>query len=229
MDKALQDVIDAQRLSDAIYDLATVELNCTLEQAEVLSRTPNVVKNFKFSAGGSVLMFQNTPVMRSDKGERIRNYLEVNKYDFLLPPKVQTAAKETEIPEALLTAARAGHLTSQGEIFKLVHGNKPRTAEAESREQVKAILAGTDTAPLNPDLIADDRTRRAQQSAAKDHANNPWANTVANCDASGRYTANAIGRQAALVKASLAGASGIAASVGSKVGDVRAQRKVEAA
>lgn len=72
-------------------------------------------------------------------------------------------------------------------------------------------------------------TRRAHAALTDDvkrgNANNPWANTPANTDAKGRYTANALTRQAQLVKANLTGAAEIAAAVGSKIGDIYAKRR----
>jgi len=73
-------------------------------------------------------------------------------------------------------------------------------------------------------------TRRARAAQTDDikrngDTKNPWANTPANTDERGRYTASALTRQAQLVKANLTGAAEIAAAVGSKIGDTTAQRR----
>jgi hypothetical protein len=224
--EALDAVILAQKLSDSVYDLFSVQLGSTLEQAEVASRDPQIMKQFKMSAGGAVLKFQDKPVMRSDAGAPIKAYLKATRLDFLLPPETPDPVKALDIPEATLAACRAGNLTAKSNLFKLVHGDKPKSAEGASLATVEALIAGTLTESVPTlDNQMDDRTRRAGRAADAAHANNPWANTPANCDAHGRYTAAAVGRQAALVKISLQTASEISAAVGSKVGDTTAQRR----
>lgn len=73
-------------------------------------------------------------------------------------------------------------------------------------------------------------TRRARAALTDDvkrngDSKNPWANGPQNTDERGRYTAIAIGRQTALVRANEQGAAEIAAAVGSKIGDTPAQRR----
>jgi hypothetical protein len=72
-------------------------------------------------------------------------------------------------------------------------------------------------------------TRRARAAETDDvkrgGSNNPWSDHPQNTDARGRYTAAALTRQAALVKANEQGAAEIAAAVGSKIGDTTAQRR----
>jgi len=71
------------------------------------------------------------------------------------------------------------------------------------------------------------RTRAAETDEVKrgGDSKNPWSHTPQNTDQRGRYTANALTRQAALVKANEKGAAEIAAAVGSKIGDTHAQRR----
>ena len=78
--------------------------------------------------------------------------------------------------------------------------------------------------------IGDTRRARAAQTdeVKRGGANNPWSDSPQNCDARGRYTANAMGRQAALVKANETGAAEIAAAVGSKIGDTMPKRRASA-
>jgi hypothetical protein len=75
--------------------------------------------------------------------------------------------------------------------------------------------------------IGDTRRARAAQTdeIKRGGANNPWADTPQNVDRNGRYTAAAIGRQAALVKANEKGAAEIAAAVGNKIGDTMPKRR----
>jgi hypothetical protein len=73
-------------------------------------------------------------------------------------------------------------------------------------------------------------TRRARAAETDEvkrggDSKNPWANTPQNTDAKGRFSANALTRQAALVRANEKGAAEIAAAVGSKIGDTHAQRR----
>jgi len=226
MDAAMETVLAEQRLSDAVYEIFTTELNSTLEQAEVASRDRQLLKQFKSSSGGAVLMFQGKAIMRHDHGEPIKAYLKATKMDFLLPPETPDPVKSLDILPSTLAAARANNLTAKAAIFTMVHGGKPKSEEAASLATVNALIAGdTLTEPTLDNQMDDDRTRRAARAADTAHANNPWANTPQNCDAHGRYSAAAVGRQAALVKISLTAASGVAAACGSKIGDTTAQRK----
>jgi len=75
--------------------------------------------------------------------------------------------------------------------------------------------------------LGDTRRSHAAQTddVKRDSGKNPWAFAPQNTDERGRYTASALTRQAALVKANLTGAAEIAAAVGSKIGDTTAQRR----
>jgi hypothetical protein len=114
--------------------------------------------------------------MHSDAGAPIKTFLEVNRLDFLLPPKALDPIKALDIPEATLTAARAGNLTQKSRMFALVHGDKPKSAEAASLATVEALIAGTTLTEPTLDNQMDDRTRRAARAAdtETDHTNNPW-------------------------------------------------------
>jgi hypothetical protein len=78
--------------------------------------------------------------------------------------------------------------------------------------------------------LGDTRRARAAQTddIKRDSGKNPWAFSPQNTDDKGRYTANALTRQAALVKANLQGAAEIAAAVGARVGDTHAKRRATA-
>jgi hypothetical protein len=107
-----------------------------------------------------------------------------------------------------------GSLAARGELIKQV-------GELEANRIAKTYgLTG----------LGDTRRARAAQTddVKRDSGKNPWAFSPQNTDEGGRYTANALTRQAALVKANLTGAAEIAAAVGSKVGDTHAKRRATA-
>lgn len=73
-------------------------------------------------------------------------------------------------------------------------------------------------------------TRRARSAVTVEvkrngASSNPWSDHPSNVNERGRYTAAAIGRQAALVRANEKGAAEIAAAVGSRIGDTTARRR----
>ena len=79
--------------------------------------------------------------------------------------------------------------------------------------------------------IGDTRRAKAAETdnIKRGGANNPWSDAPQNLDRTGRhYNANAMGRQAALVKANLTGAAEIAASVGNRIGDTGPKRRASA-
>jgi hypothetical protein len=75
--------------------------------------------------------------------------------------------------------------------------------------------------------IGDTKRARAAQTdeIKRGGANNPWSDSPQNVDRNGRYTATAIGRQAALVRANEKGAAEIAAVCGNKIGDTKPARR----
>lgn len=175
--EALDQVILAQKLSDAVYELFSVQLGSTLEQADAAARDPLILKNFAMSAGGAVLKFQDKAVMRSDDGAPVKNFCKVNRLDFLLPPETLDPVKALAIPPDVLAGARANNLTQKSRMFQIVHGDKPKSAEAESLATVEALIAGEALKePLDNLPPDDDRTRRAARAAdtETDRTNNPW-------------------------------------------------------
>jgi hypothetical protein len=79
--------------------------------------------------------------------------------------------------------------------------------------------------------VGDTKRARAAQTdeIKRGGANNPWSDAPGNLDRTGRhYNANAIGRQAALVRANEKGAAEIAAAVGNRIGDTGPKRRATA-
>ena len=212
MDKGLEEVLAAQRLSDCVYEFFTKKIGSSLEQAEDVTHSPDVMKQFSLSAGGTVLRFQGQPLMHHDHGEPVKNFLKTTRREHFLPLETTDAAKAPEVPETILQAARSGNMTARTTAFKLVHGTKAKSEEAASLAMVEALIAGKASEPTDVDLIPDDRTRRAARATQINHANNPW----------GPGPAWNITRQGEIVKKlGVEAAAGIAASVGSHIGATR--------
>jgi hypothetical protein len=104
-----------------------------------------------------------------------------------------------------------GNLSARGELIK----------------QVGELAANRIAKSYGLSGVGDTKRARAAETdeVKRGNANNPWSDHPQNTDQRGRYTAAAIGRQAALVKANEQGAAEIAAAVGSKIGDTTAQRR----
>jgi hypothetical protein len=103
-------------------------------------------------------------------------------------------------------------------------------ARAELRAQVGEIEATKIAKNYGLSGLADTRRARAAvtDEMKKSAANNPWSdhpNNTVNVNGRLRYSANALTRQAALVRANLQGAAGVAAAVGSKIGDTAPKRR----
>jgi hypothetical protein len=182
MDEGLEAVLAAQRLSDAVYDLFLNELGSTMEQAEAAACNRAVMKNFSTSPGGAVLKFQDKAIMRHDQGAPVKAFLKATRLDFLLPAEVADPVKSLAIPQDILAAAKANNLTAKAQLFTLVHGSKPKSAEASTLATVNALIAGTAlTEPvLDNQLTPEDqaRARRSAATTAHDSAANPWGATA---------------------------------------------------
>lgn len=125
----------------------------------------------------------------------------------LLPPQFESSLADRAFID--------GNLRARGELVAQV-------GELEAARIAKSYgLTG----------IGDTRRARAAETdqIKRGGANNPWSDAPQNLDKSGRhYNANAIGRQAALVKANEKGAAEIAASVGNRIGDTGPKRRATA-
>jgi hypothetical protein len=217
MDEGLEKLLEQQRISDAIY-AEMLAGGSSMEQAEAASRIPHIVKQFSFNEGGNVLRFQNAPVMHADKGAKIREFLKVNNFAFLMPPTADDPVAQLDIAPADLALAKAGNLTARARVFAKVHGSKSKAEEASSLATVAALIAAEPLKEPVLDHQMDDRTRRAAQANEIERGNNPWG-TAWNITAQGRLVA-------ALIKAhgeaeGLKRANAIAAAAGSYVGATR--------
>jgi len=121
----------------------------------------------------------------------------------LLPPHFESSLADRAFID--------GNLAARGQLIREV-------GEVEAHKIAKSYgLSG----------VGDTRRARAAQTdeIKRGNANNPWADNPQNVDRAGRYTAAAIGRQAALVRANLKGAAEIAAACGNKIGDTKPARR----
>jgi len=124
--------------------------------------------------------------------------------EHLLPRKIDASLADRAFID--------GNMTARGQLVR-------ELGELEAARIAKSYgLSGINDTRRARAALTDDVKRNGDTK-------NPWANTPANTDAKGRYTANALTRQAQLVKANLTGAAEIAAAVGSKIGDVYAKRR----
>jgi hypothetical protein len=104
------------------------------------------------------------------------------------------------------------------------------TARGQLVRELGELEAGRLAKSYGLNGINDTRRARAAQTddVKRGNSNNPWSDSPQNTDGKGRYTANALTRQAALVRANLIGAAEIAAAVGSAIGDTHAKRRATA-
>jgi len=101
-------------------------------------------------------------------------------------------------------------------------------ARAELRAQVGEIEATKIAKSYGLTGLGDTKRARAaltDEAKRAGGANNPWSDHPNNVDERLRYTANALTRQAALVRANEKGAAGVAAAVGARIGDTHAKRR----
>jgi hypothetical protein len=181
--------------------------DASFEQAELGSRNPKVQKLFGISAGGGVVTFQGKAI-GSTEGEgrttveAVGEYLRANKYGFLVGAKEPDPITKLNIDPADIAAAKAGNLKSKGKIFLALHGDKPKSAEAETLAKLDAVLAGGNVA--TGEVPAVD----AAVKAANDHKKNPFSKAGWNVTAQGRLL-SAVGAEKC---------AQIAASVSSHIG-----------
>jgi hypothetical protein len=181
-------------------------IGASYEQAATIANS-NHVEKFKWD--GAVLTLQGKAVKEAD----VRAFFTSNKLDFLLPAE-NTPLKKIDVDAALLAAAKAGDWTAEGKLFRILHGDKPKTAAAaaETKAELAALLAGktadADTAPRDDKgrFVADDASNKTPK--AKDHKSNPFWRGSWNISAQGKLL-RAIGAEKT---------AAIAASVGSKIG-----------
>jgi hypothetical protein len=164
MSKEIDDVLLEMEKRDMVAELLQ-SYGATYEQADLATAPGSkVLKEFNLSAGGSVLCFQRTPIMASENGAPVKAWLEANKYTFLLAPKAEATAQDNIEPD-LIAKARAGNVTARGAIWRELHGDKPRTAEAATTAALEKLLAGE----------AADEKKPADKIAAKGfNGSNPW-------------------------------------------------------
>lgn len=145
-------------------------------------------------------------------------------------------AESHDVPLSNLTAFKATMVKEKTHLLPRSHSSAlaerafidgSLAARGELIREVGELEATRIAKSYGLNGIGDTRRARSAETDAvkRGNANNPWADTPQNTDAKGRYTAAALTRQAALVKANEQGAAEIAAVVGSKIGDTTALRR----
>ncbi len=135
-----------------------------------------------------------------------------------------TAFRATMVKEKPHLLPRAFESSLSDRAF--IDGNL--RARAELRAQVGEVEATKIAKQYGLNGLGDtNRARAALTDEAKraGGANNPFSDHPNNVDERLRFTANALTRQAALVKANPQGAAGVAAAVGARIGDTHAKRR----
>jgi len=145
-------------------------------------------------------------------------------FEFLLPPK--SATQDVGQPDpATLASAVAGSVTAKGQLFRQLHGAKPKSAEAETRAAVESLINAERTkAAGGDDKDFEDfkRWKASRSNGSANHEKNPWT-AAGNTDARGRFTDAAIAKQMSFVRAvGPAKAAQVAAVVDSRLGDLYA-------
>ena len=123
-------------------------------------------------------------------------------FEFLLPPK--SATQDVGQPDpATLASAVAGSVTAKGQLFRQLHGNKPKSAEAETRAAVESLIkAERANAASGGDKEFEEfkQWKASRSNGSANHETNPWA-AAGNTDARGRFTDAAIAKQMSFVRA----------------------------
>lgn len=124
-------------------------------------------------------------------------------YDFLIPAKA-AGVEHGELDADLIEQAKAGNQTARGKLWRELHGDRPRTAEAETTAALDKLLKGETPA-----------AKKATDKPGPTHTgSNPWSADAWNITAQGKLV-KAIGE----VKAAQ-----IAKAAGSHIGATRPAR-----
>ena len=86
-------------------------------------------------------------------------------FDYLIPPKTN-ADQQGDIPADLIEKAKAGSVTAKGQIFRLLHGDKHRSAEGETTAALDKLLATGST--------ERDSDGKPKPKNGADHSGNPF-------------------------------------------------------
>ncbi len=180
-----------------IADFAMQTLGCDERRADVFVK-----------ACGDFFVWDGTLRFKGASGEVAADDAQCTgffqrEFDFLLPA---TAAGDHQaaLDPDLIAKAKAGNLTARGQLFRDLHGDKPRTQEGETAAALEKLLAGEQTSkPADKKLPANNFS-----------GSNPWAAASWNLTEQGRLV-KALGE----VKA-----AGIAKAAGSFIGATKPAR-----
>jgi hypothetical protein len=121
-------------------------------------------------------------------------------YSFLVPPEKSEGDHGATLDPDLIAKARAVdakgrplNLAARGQLWRELHGNKPRSAEAETTAALDKILAGDNSGETK----RDDKGKFVANTHADD-ANNPFTRAKWNLTEQGRIAKNDPARAARL-------------------------------
>jgi hypothetical protein len=157
--KPLDEVLAAHDRVDRVHKFWK-SLGATDEQAA----TTAAAHADKFTWNGATLEFQGKPVADPDSG--VREWFTNNHLDFLLPPKSANADKP-EVDSALLASAKSGNKTAEGQLFRALHGDKPKSAIADTQAALDALLAEGATVTPSTEAVAE--------KPKPNGSTNPWS------------------------------------------------------
>jgi hypothetical protein len=130
----------------------------------------------------------------------------------LFPTATATNKDKPDVAPVLLAAAKAGNKTAEGQLFRELHGDKPKSLIAETQAALVELLAGTeqrdDKGRFTP---ADDKTKLAKSHTGK----NPWSAEHWNAT-----------EQSRIFRASPSLATSLAAAQNSRVGAAHPAKRV---
>jgi hypothetical protein len=114
-------------------------------------------------------------------------------FDYLIPPKANE--EQGDIPADLIEKAKAGSVTARGQIFRLLHGDKHRSAEGETTAALDKLLA---TGSTERERDSDGKFKPKKNGNGAEHGGNPFMRLR---DASGKINEAAAAEVAQMTKA----------------------------
>ncbi|HXR25615.1 MAG TPA: hypothetical protein VN742_09665 [Candidatus Binataceae bacterium] len=153
---------------------------------------------------GSFLHWDGTLQFKNSRGQYVaadvpqaKGFFE-REFDYLIPAQT-VEEQQADIPAELVEKARDGSITAKGQLFRLLHGDKPKAAEGETHAALAKLLKGE--APKDGD---GERKRDASGKFVPEvreaDASNPWSKEGWNLTSQGRVLRNDPARAERLAK-----------------------------